>query len=84
MPAITHNFSFPGSLPPLTRTLKEILIKISLEEESHYIMTKAKLYTLHVSTEMECSNAFIPLRPLSYASPPHSQSAWVDLTVLIV
>lgn len=47
-------------------------------------MTKAKLYTLHVSTEMECSNAFIPLRPLSYASPPHSQSAWVDLTVLIV
>lgn len=64
------SFLSPGFLPPLTRTLKEILIKISLEEESHYIMTKAKLYILHVSTEMECSNAFV----LPVLAPTHSSS----------
>lgn len=35
----------------LARMLKEILIKNSLEEESHYIMTKVKLYILHIGTE---------------------------------
>lgn len=56
MPMIIQIIFFRICLPiphclHLAKMLKEILIKNSLEEESHYIMTKVKLYILHIGTE---------------------------------